>query len=235
MEESGSPRILLVDDHPMVRQMLRMACEAEGLEVVAEAGNGADAVDLCRQLDPDVVVLDLVLPRMHGFAVIREIKASGAKARILVLTGSDEERALIEALRLGAQGFLEKSLPADEIVAAIKAVAAGSEMLSAENGRRARLELRDLARSEGGRARARLSPRALEVLGRMAEGLTNRQIATKLGISPSTVQGYIATLYRELRVQSRVQAVQRGLAWRLIDPQADPQSPDEPRPGSSVA
>jgi DNA-binding NarL/FixJ family response regulator len=233
MEEGGSPQILLVDDHPMMRAMLRIACEAEGLTVVAEAADGAEAVAQTRRWDPDVVVLDLVLPRMSGFDVIREIKASGAKARILVLTGSDQSNALFEALSLGVEGFLEKSLPVQEIVAAVRAVASGQVAVSDVQERQARSQLRDMARSANNRAReaTRFSRRALEVLSLMAEGITNRQIATSLGIAPSTVQGYISALYRELEVESRVQAVRRGLALGVIEPPP----PREPRKGSPVA
>jgi len=218
----GTPTIatvVVVDDHPLVRGMLRMACEERGLLVVAEAGDGVEAIDACLRLDPDVVVLDLILPRMSGFEVARRLRQEGSAARILILTGSDEPRSMLEAFRLGVSGYLEKTAPLEEIAAAVEAVASGASVFDPEHERRAREQLRELARAASTLARvsARLSPRVREVLELMAEGLTNRQIAFRLGISPSTVQGYVAGLYRDLDARGRVQAIRRAYAMGLLE------------------
>jgi DNA-binding NarL/FixJ family response regulator len=199
--------------------MLRIACEQEGFRVVGEAWSGREGIELCLELDPDVLVLDLALPHVHGFDVIRHLKVKGQRARILVLTGSDGRNALIRALELGADGFVEKTSDADHIVAAIREVAAGRSGFGNDMLRRAGADLVQIAQ----RARVAaaygglLTPRELETLRLVADGLTNSQIATRMGIAQSTVNGHVASVYGKLEVQSRVQAVQKASELGLFD------------------
>jgi DNA-binding NarL/FixJ family response regulator len=209
---------VLVDDHPMLRRMLRIACQEQGLEIVGEAWDGVDAVDLCLQLQPAVIVLDLGLPRLHGFEVVRQLKDRGSEARILVLTGSDERDALIRALELGVDGFVEKTAETDEIVASILMVARGRYAFAGVE-HRARSDLLRLAQRARVAAafKESLTPREIEVLRLVAGGLTNRQIASALSISPATAKVHIANLYSKLEVQSRVQALRKALELGLFD------------------
>jgi DNA-binding NarL/FixJ family response regulator len=213
-------RIVLVDDHPMIRRMVRLACqERPGLEVVGEASSGPEAIELCRRLNPDMVVLDLVLPHMHGFEVIRRLREEGSRARILVLTGSDEWGALLESVRLGVNGFIEKTADPDEIADAIHLVAVGTSAFGPAQERAAKLQLLEKARRarRRGEVAAMLTPRERQILGLIAKAMTTRQMATRLKISQFTVEAHIANLYSKLGVRGRVEAAQRANELGLVE------------------
>jgi DNA-binding NarL/FixJ family response regulator len=206
-------RVVIIDDHPMIRAMLRLSIEERpGLEVVGESTDGAEGLELCRALDPDVVVLDLALPRMHGFDVVRTLRQEGSGARILILTGSDESGAILESVRLGVDGYIEKSLPPEEIASAVETVAGGVRAYGPHEQRMARIQLLEKARGarRTAEAAAALTPRERQVLGLIATGSTNRQLASRLGISEFTVEAHIANVYAKLGVRGRVEAAQRA-------------------------
>jgi RNA polymerase sigma factor (sigma-70 family) len=211
---------LIVDDHPVVRAMVRMACDdRNGLSVVGEAGDGNAAIELAAILRPDVIVLDLILPGMSGLEVVERLALDDTIAHTLVLTGSDEKTAVFEALRLGVSGYVEKTASVEEIADAIEAVARGQLVFSRELERRAQVQLGEFARSarETARALAQLTPRERQVLALVAEGLSTRQIANRLGLSSRTVESHIGNLYQKLDVRTRVQALYRAAGLGLID------------------
>jgi DNA-binding NarL/FixJ family response regulator len=213
-------RVLIVDDHPMVRDMIRLGCDDRpGLEVVGEAGTGDEAIAASERLHPDVVVLDLVMPGVDGFEVIRRLRQANNSARVLILTNRDDAEAAFEAMRLDVNGYLTKTTPLDELVDAIEAVGRGEEVFTAALVRLAHSRLGALARRARAAANANavLSRRELDVLRLIAEGLTARQIASRLKVSQRTVETHISNLYRKLGVRSRVQAVQRAAALDLVD------------------
>jgi DNA-binding NarL/FixJ family response regulator len=212
-------RVLIVDDHPMVRDVIASACaDRERLVVVGEAGDGLEAVEKSRELQPDVLVLDLGLPGLTGFEVIRQISQGESKPSILVVSGRSDDEAIFECIRLGVQGYLVKTVVVEEIAAAVEAVAKGARVFSVEQQRAAHGALRDLARRSRTVARASsyLTPRELTVIQLLAGGLTNRQIASMLGVSERTVSTHLAQIYRKLDVGNRLQAVNRARELNLL-------------------
>jgi DNA-binding NarL/FixJ family response regulator len=213
-------RVLVVDDHPMVRMMVRIACDGRnGLSIVGEAADGNEALEMAASLRPDVIVLDLILPGITGLEVAGRLGLDDSTARILVLTATDDKAAVFEALRLGVSGYIEKTASVDEIADAIQAVARGELVFSKELERRAQVQLGEFARKarETARALARLTPREREVLALLAEGLSTRQIARRLGLSDRTVESHIGNVYQKLDVRTRVQALYRAAGLGLVD------------------
>lgn len=218
----GTPaRVLIVEDHPLLRGVIRLACEdAPELEVVGEVEDGESALAACRTDQPDVVVLDLTLPgEIQGLDLARIVREEGLPLRILVLTGRTDDRALFESVSAGVDGYLEKTAGVRFIADALIRVARGERVFTprqeqgaiAELGRRARQ-----AREVTG-VRAHLTDRELEILEYVALGLTVRQVATRLGLSPRTVETHLAKLYRKLGVRNRVQALSRAASLGLIE------------------
>jgi DNA-binding NarL/FixJ family response regulator len=218
---SGEVRVLVVEDHPVLRGVIRLACEqTPGLALAGEVGTGEEAVEACRALRPDVVVLDLNLPgALQGLDVARTVRAEGTAGRILILTGRTDEQAIFEAMRAGAHGYLEKTSGVRFIADALLRVAAGERVFTPEQERLALAELGRLARQarEASSVRSTLTERELEILALLARGLTVKQVATRLGIGPRTVETHIAKIYRKLGVRNRVQAVSRATALGLVE------------------
>jgi len=212
-------RVLVVDDHPMVRDMIRIGCaDKPALEVIAEASSGLEALEFCRLDDPDVVVLDLILPGIDGFEVIRRLREGGSKARIFILTNRDDRDAIFEAFRLGADGFMEKTAPLDEIIRSIETIGQGRQVFRKEHERMAHHHLAEMARKarKAAKAASVLTMREREVLQLIAQGLTTRQMASRMTLSERTVETHIANLYDKLDVRTRVQAVQRAAGLGLV-------------------
>jgi DNA-binding NarL/FixJ family response regulator len=220
-------RVVVVDDHPLIRGLIREACdESPDLAVVGEAADGVEALRLISDARPDVVVLDLLLRGVDGLEVMRGMTEGGLSARVLVVSGSTDPASVFEAIRLGAMGFLEESAGVDQVVAAIREVALGHEVFSPDIDRRAYVALSERAR----RARdawlvgSKLTPREREVLAMIVDGLTSRQMASRLHRSERTVETHTANLYRKLGVGTRVQAVRRAAALGLVDLAVDTRS-----------
>jgi DNA-binding NarL/FixJ family response regulator len=218
---SGEVRVLVVEDHPVLRGVIRLACEQTlGLALAGEVGTGEEAVEACRALRPDVVVLDLNLPgALQGLDVARTVRAEGTAGRILILTGRTDEQAIFEAMRAGAHGYLEKTSGVRFIADALLRVAAGKRVFTRGQERLALAELGRLARQarEASSVRSTLTERELEILALLARGFTVKQVATRLGIGPRTVETHIAKIYRKLGVRNRVQAVSRATALGLVE------------------
>jgi two-component system NarL family response regulator len=192
---------MLVDDHAVVRSGLtNILSVEEDIEVVGEARDGLEAVEMAPQLNPDVIVMDILMPRCTGLEALMPLKEQVPEAAVLMLTISDREDDLFQALRLGAQGYILKSADVDEVVSAIRKTAAGEAMLSPHVTTRLVAEFRQ--KTEG----PRLSEREQEVLELLGAGLTNIEIAERLFISESTVRTYLHRLLDKLHLRNRAEA-----------------------------
>ncbi len=210
-------RVLVVDDHPMWRDGVRADLESSGrVVVVAEARDGGDAIERARETMPEVVLMDLNLPTVRGVDAIRRIVEESPHVRVLVLSASGEEADVLEAVKVGASGYLLKSATADELVEAVVRVRSGEPVFSANL---AGLVLGEFRRMSGGvspgSAEPGLTPRETEVLKLVAKGYTYREIADKLVISVKTVQNHVQNILTKLQLSKRYQlmryAIQRGL------------------------
>ena len=216
----GPVHVLVVDAHPVLRGVIRLACGSTGdLQVVAEASDVAEALEAAAAHDPDVVVLDLELADGDGTEVIRGLQSRGSSARVLVLTDRTHGAAVLECLRLGVFGYVDKATGIRTIGAAIRRIGRGERVVDRELEQAAVMELGRFARRarEGSEVASSLTPRETEILGLLSGSLTMRQIATLLSISPRTVETHVAKLYRKLAVRTRVQAVARAASLGLID------------------
>jgi DNA-binding NarL/FixJ family response regulator len=211
-------RALVVDDHELFRRGLRELLEQQGIRVIGEAENAEDAVALTARARPDVVVMDLNLPRTSGVEATRSLLASNADARVLVLTVSADERSVLDALMAGACGYLLKDATIDEIAAGVRAAATGQSFVSPRVAHHLVHRLRGPAGVERESApdETKLSERELEILRLVAEGCDNEDIAERLFLSPRTVKNHVSSILTKLdmdnRVQAAVYAVRRGLA-----------------------
>ena len=206
-------RVLLIDDQPLLRTGFRMILSAEAdLQVVGEAGDGATGVELARRLKPDVVLMDIRMPGMDGIQATRALAGPGVEEpiKVLILTTFGLDEYVVESLRAGASGFLLKDAPPEDLVEAIRIVAAGDALLAPSVTRR----LLDRVASRLPRANedtipalAELTERELEVLKLMARGLSNAEIAEKLVVSETTVKTHVSRVLAKLEIRDRVQAV----------------------------
>ena len=205
-------RIVLADDHPMFREGLRFTLSREpDLEVVAEAATGTDAVRLVGELDPDVVVMDLAMPELGGLAATRRLAELGARARVLVLTMSVDDDSVFAALRAGAGGYLVKGADPDQVITAVRAVARGHAVFGPHLAGRMLTFFAEPPGQEPG-ALPGLSAREREVLGLLAQGLSNADIGRALFISPITVRNHVSSIFAKLQVTNRHQAMLRARA-----------------------
>jgi DNA-binding NarL/FixJ family response regulator len=205
-------RVLVADDQALVSAGLRAILEDQpDIEVVGEAADGAAAYELARRLRPDLVLMDVRMPVLDGISATKQIVDAGLQTRILVLTTFDLDSYVYEALRAGASGFILKDMPRDQLIAAVRTVAAGESLLAPAVTRR--LIDRFLAAPDPANPRvidrrlARLSDRESEVLTLLAQGLSNAEIAERLVLSNTTVKSHVASLLRKLELRDRVQAV----------------------------
>jgi DNA-binding NarL/FixJ family response regulator len=202
-------RVLLADDQDLVRAGFRLILELAGLEVVGEAGDGAEAVELTRRLDPDVVLMDVRMPRMDGIEATRRLAQAGLRARVLVLTTFDLDQHVYDALQAGASGFLLKDVGRERLVDAVRTVAAGEALLAPPVLRRIVAHYVESPPAELSRPSGldELSERELEVLKLIGRGLSNAEIAAELVISLATVKTHVRHVLQKLRLRDRVQAV----------------------------
>ena len=217
-------RVLLADDQELVRSGFRKLLEAEaGIEVVAEAADGLEAIDKARLYRPDVVLMDIRMPRLDGLqAAARIVAATTPSPRILVLTTYDLDEYIFEALKAGASGFLLKDSPAEELVAAIHVVAKGEALLAPSVTRRLIEAFVSVPRVSPGAQRQldRLTARESEVLHLVARGLSNAEIANELHLGEATVKSHVGNLLMKLELRDRVQAVVLAYESGLIKPGA---------------
>ncbi len=202
---SGKISVLIADDHPMVRQGLRVFLEVQpDIEVVGEAGDGAEAARLAKELNPDVVLLDLVMPGTDGVAAIELMAADEVESKVLIVTSFGEHRAVVPAIRAGARGYVSKEVEPSALAAAIRAVAAGHVLLGPEVA--AALLSADAGQGAGGDSDPQLTAREREVLNLIARGRSNREIAKALTVSEKTVKTHVSSVLMKLGVADRTQA-----------------------------
>src|SRR5215831_7948535 len=205
---TASVRVLLVDDHDLFRTGLRNLLEERGIQIAGEAGEGADAVRLVRELAPEVVVMDLHMPGMTGIEAIRQIHGFAPLTRVLVLTISDQDDDVLDAILAGACGYLLKDASVDELIRGIGAAAVGESLVSPAIAGKVLQQVRATSVSpEAAEAvRAELSQREIDVLKLISSGKDNAMIAAELHISPKTVKNHISNILMKLQIENRIQA-----------------------------
>lgn len=205
-------RILLADDHQILRDGVRRSLEGAGEEVVGEASNGEEAVELARTTSPDVILMDLSMPVLDGIEATRRITAEVPGARIVVLTMHDDAQRTRAAIAAGAVGYLTKGTSFADVLKTIRAVAAGETALSPQLAVSMLRAAQEAANSE-----AILSDRQVEILQKIANGLGTKQVARELGITQKTVHNHLNAIYRKLDTQSLTQAVLSAVRLGIID------------------
>jgi NarL family two-component system response regulator LiaR len=216
--ESQEIRILLVDDHPLVRRALRDILEKEpDFQVIAEAGDGRQAVDMTAQYGPDVVIMDISMPLMNGVEATKQIKAANPLTAVLILTVHTDLETIFSILQAGASGYLVKSVFGPEVIHTIRAVMDGDMVLSAEVSQ----EVLKYALLHGTKPvkslqNERISAKGMEVLALAAKGLSNKEIGAELGVAEATVKSYFVDVFQKLNVRSRTEAIFVGLKSGII-------------------
>ena len=203
-------KVVIADDQALVRGGLRMILESQGdIEVVAEAGDGEEALAACKQHHPDVVLMDVKMPRLNGLEALRRMAALGDSTKVLILTTFDLDEYVYEALRDGASGFLLKDVRPDQLIEAVRGVMDGAALLAPSVPRRLIEKFMRASRPPAATASllGRLTPRESEVLKLIARGLKNSEIADTLFLSESTVKTHVARLLSKLELRDRAQAV----------------------------
>jgi DNA-binding NarL/FixJ family response regulator len=215
-------RVLLVDDQALVRSGFRMILENRtDIDVVGEAQNGVEAIDLARRLEPDVILMDVRMPELDGVEATRRLVASGSPARILILTTFDLDEYVYEAIRAGASGFLLKDVQPVELVDAIRVVAAGNALFGPTATQRLIERFGELA-AHTPPSLDTLTEREREILRLLAGGLSNAELAERLFVSETTVKSHVSSVLRKLGVRDRVQAVIAAYDAGLVRPGVSP-------------
>ena len=216
-------RAMIVDDHALFRRGLEMVLDSEpDIELVGQASDGAEAVEKAAESLPDVVLMDIRMPRSSGIEACRAMKEAAPSAKIVILTISDEEEDLFEAIRAGASGYLLKDIPLDEVADAVRAVHGGQSLINPSMAGKLLTEFATLARRDDEeRAQEvpapRLTEREMQVLKLVARGMNNRDIAKELFISENTVKNHVRNILEKLQIHSRMEAVMVAVREKLIE------------------
>ena len=219
-QSSLNVRLILADDHAVVRQGIRRFLEEDPvIDVVAEASDGAEAIDLVEEHRPDVAVLDIRMPEVTGVEATRRIKARFPETRVLVLTAYDDDPYVFALLEAGADGYVLKTASADQLVDAVRTVYRGESALSPEVASKVVQQATGRRPASAADQIESLTPREIDVLRLVADGMTNREVGRELGISHRTVQGHLASIYGKLDANSRTEAVTKALkrGWIVIE------------------
>ena len=219
--DAGPIRVLIADDQPLYRRGLEVVLHTEDhIEVVAEAEDGEDAITKSEEFAPDVVLMDVRMPRVSGIEATRTIRDVIPTAKILMLTVSDEEEDLYEAIKAGANGYLLKEISIEEVADAIRAVVQGQSLISPSMASKLLTEFNTLVKRAEEKQQfpaPRLTDRELEVLKLVAQGMSNREIADDLYISENTVKNHVRNILEKLHLHSRMEAVMFALREKLFD------------------
>ena len=217
-------RVLIADDHALFRRGLEMVLADEpDIELVGQASDGAEAVARAGEFLPDVVLMDIRMPKTSGIEAARAMKESAPSAKIVILTISDEEEDLFEAIRSGASGYLLKDIPLDEVADAVRAVYGGQSLINPSMAGKLLTEFATLARHDSEAERPqqvpapKLTDREMEVLKLVARGMNNRDIAKELFISENTVKNHVRNILEKLQIHSRMEAVMIAVREKLIE------------------
>ena len=214
-------RVMIVDDHALFRRGLQMVLEAEdGIEVVGEAGDGQEAIQRAEEAMPDVVLMDVRMPKRSGIEATSALKELLPNVKILMLTISDEEVDLYEAIKAGASGYLLKEISIEEVANAVRAVEAGQSLISPSMASKLLTEFATMVKKTDDRQPInppRLTERELQVLKLVAQGFNNRDIAKDLFISENTVKNHVRNILEKLHLHSRMEAVVYAVRERLLD------------------
>ena len=217
-------RVLIADDHALFRRGLQIVLEGEpGLELVGQASDGQEAVQLAGEVVPDVVLMDIRMPKITGIEAARQMKEVAPSAKIVMLTISDEEEDLFEAIRAGASGYLLKDIPLEELADSVRAVHGGQSLINPSMAGKLLTEFATLARRDDEDEPAKHAPapklteREMEVLRLVARGLNNRDIAKELFISENTVKNHVRNILEKLQIHSRMEAVMIAVREKLIE------------------
>jgi DNA-binding NarL/FixJ family response regulator len=216
-------RVLIVDDHALFRRGLEMVlAEESDIELVGEASDGAEAVAKAGEALPDVVLMDIRMPKSSGIEACRAMKEVAPSAKIVMLTISDEEEDLFEAIRAGASGYLLKDIPYDEVADVVRAVHGGQSLINPSMAAKLLTEFAALAKRDGEERVERvpapkLTDREMEVLRLVARGMNNRDIAKELFISENTVKNHVRNILEKLQIHSRMEAVMIAVRENLIE------------------
>jgi len=214
-------RVLVADDHVLYRRGLEMVLSTEDdIEIVGEAGDGAEAIARAEELLPDIVLMDIRMPRRSGIEACSAIKGAVPSTKIIMLTISDEESDLFEAVRAGANGYLLKDVPGEDIADGIRAVMGGQSLISPSMAGALLTEFAELSKRSEQVTRLpapRLTDRELQVLRLVARGMANKDIASELFISENTVKNHVRNILEKLQLHSRMEAVVYAVRERLLD------------------
>jgi DNA-binding NarL/FixJ family response regulator len=216
-------RTMIVDDHALFRRGLEMVLEVEpDIDLVGQASDGAEAVEKAAESLPDIVLMDIRMPRSNGIEACRAMKEAAPSSKIVILTISDEEEDLFEAIRAGASGYLLKDIPLDEVADTVRAVHGGQSLINPSMAGKLLTEFAALARRDDEeRAQEvpapRLTEREMQVLKLVARGMNNRDIAKELFISENTVKNHVRNILEKLQIHSRMEAVMVAVREKLIE------------------
>ncbi|HZD79066.1 MAG TPA: response regulator transcription factor [Actinomycetota bacterium] len=214
-----SIRVLLADDHRMLREGLRRSLEEQGFDVVGEAGDGEEALTAAQELQPAVVLMDVTMPVLDGVEATRQIRERAPDVRIVMLTMHADAEVVAQAIRAGASGYLTKDCSIEEVTDAIRLAASGETVLSPDLAATMLNEVRKLAQEEAREEPARqeiITKREEEVLQAIADGLSPAEVAKQLYISQKTVKNHLASIYQKLDARDRTQAVVRAVRMGII-------------------
>jgi len=200
--------VMLVDDHKLLRQGLKQILELEeDIDVVAQAGNGEEAIEKAQQYNPDVILLDINMPKVNGIETLRRLKDLGINSKVIMLTIYDDREYLFETMKIGANGYVLKDSDADSLIKAIKDVKRGKTYIQPSIASVLVEELNEKTKKDGDYAKIEsLTKREYEVLTLVAEGLNNKEIANRLYISEKTVKNHVSNIFKKIKVNDRIQA-----------------------------
>ncbi len=219
MPESSPIRVLIADDHPIFRDGLRRLLEAEPwLQVVGEASDGSEAIALAKQLQPDVLLLDLAMPRVPGLEALREMARASSPVRTILLTASAERAQILEALQLGARGIVLKESATQVLFRSIRAVMAGQYWVERESVADLKdVALKDVGGDGGEASRYGLTRREAQIVAAIVEGCSNKEIAEKFSVREDTVKHHLTSIFAKLGVSTRLELALFALDHRMVE------------------